>query len=117
MELSNDAELSDLILFYLDKSERLGLQGWLKRFSDDLELRDAVLGKLAVTSLRYSLDLRRQLVGNLVRCDPKLPADQLAYLLDSVVTLDRRYPGDDLSRIIDFCFAPHMRRRRLFAFG
>lgn len=117
MELSNDAGLSDLILFYLDKSERLGLQGWLKRFSDDLELRDAVLGKLAVTSLRYSLDLRRQLVGNLVRCDPKLPADQLAYLLDSVVTLDRRYPGDDLSRIIDFCFAPHMRRRRLFAFG
>lgn len=117
MELSSDVGLSDLISFYLDKSERLGLQRWLKRLSDNVELRDALLGKLAATSLRYSLDLRRQLIGNLVRCDPQTPPEQIAYLLDSIITLDRRYPGDDLGRIIDFCFAPHVRRRRLFAFG
>jgi hypothetical protein len=117
MELTSDVGLSDLISFYLDKSERLGLGRWLKRVSGDAELRDALLGKLAATSLRYSLDLRRQLIGNLVRCDPQTPPEQLAYLLDSIVTLDRRYPGDDLSQIIDFCFAPHVRRRRMFAFG
>lgn len=115
--LTNDAGISDLINFYLDKSERLGLARWLKSFSDDVELRDAVLGKLAVTSLRYSLELRRQLIQNLVRCNTSIPVEQLAYLLDSIVTLDKRYPGDDLGRIIDFCFAPHVRqRRRLFAF-
>lgn len=118
MELSNDAGLSDLINFYLDKSERLGLERWLKQVGDNLDLRDNLLSKLAVTSLRYSLELRRKLIANLVRCDPRSPADQLAYVLDSVVTLDRRYPGDDLGQIIDFCFAPHMRqRRRLFAFS
>ncbi|PDW04113.1 hypothetical protein [Candidatus Viridilinea mediisalina] len=118
MELTNDVALSDLVNFYLDKSDRIGLQKWLKRFTDDLELRDALLGKLAVVSLRYSLDLRRKLLGRLVRCSTSLPADQVAYVLDSIVTLDRRYPGDDLGRIIDFCFAPHTRqRRRFFAFG
>ncbi|MFV9503248.1 MAG: hypothetical protein AB4911_01645 [Oscillochloridaceae bacterium umkhey_bin13] len=118
MEITSDVGLSDLVNYYLDKSERVGLEKWLKRFTENLDLRDAVLGKLAVTSLRYSLDLRRQLLGNLVRCDPTTPADQIAYVLDSVVTLDRRYPGDDLSRIIDFCFNPHMRpKRRLFALG
>lgn len=116
MELTNDAGLSDLINFYLDKSERLGLEKWLKQVSDDLDLRDALLSKLAVTTLRYSLELRRKLIGNLVRCEPKTSPDQLAYVLDSIVTLDRRYPGDDLGQIIDFCFAPHVRqRRRLFA--
>jgi hypothetical protein len=117
-QLSNDVGLSDLVNYYLDKSERLGLQRWLKQLGDDLDLRDALLGKLAATSLRYSLELRRQLVVNLVRCEPRTDPAQLAYLLDSIVTLDRRYPGDDLSRIIDFCFAPHVRqRRRLFAFS
>jgi hypothetical protein len=116
--LSNDVGLSDLVNYYLDKSERLGLQRWLKQLGDDLDLRDHLLGKLAATSMRYSLELRRLLLSNLVRCDPKGDPAQLAYLLDSIVTLDRRYPGDDLARIIGFCFAPHVRpRRRLFAFG
>jgi hypothetical protein len=118
MDLTSDAGLSDLVNFYLDKSERLGLEKWLRRFTEDLDLRDALLGKLAVTSLRYSLELRRQLLERLVCCEPSLSADQLGYVLDSIVTLDRRYPGDDLGRIIDFCFAPHARqRRRLFALG
>lgn len=118
MDLTSDAGLSDLVNYYLDKSERIGLEKWMRRFTDNLELRDALLGKLAVTALRYSLELRRQLLERLVRCDPAMPAEQLAYVLDSIVTLDRRYPGDDLGRIIDFCFAPHARqRRRLLAFG
>ncbi|MEI8166133.1 MAG: hypothetical protein WCG26_07135, partial [Chloroflexales bacterium] len=118
MDLTNDAALADLVNFYLDKSERLGFDRWLKRFTDNLELRDALLSKLAVTSLRYSLELRRQLIGNVVRCGAEITPDQIVRVLDSVVTLDRRYPNDDLGRIIDFCFAPHARRkRRLFAFG
>lgn len=118
MEITSDTGLSDLVNYYLDKSERIGLEKWLKRFTEDLDLRDAVLGKLALTSLRYSLELRRQLISNLVRCEATTPADQLAYVFDSIVTLDRRYPADDLGRIIDFCFAPHVRpKRRLFALG
>ncbi|RRR73329.1 MAG: hypothetical protein EI684_08870 [Candidatus Viridilinea halotolerans] len=118
MDLTTDVALSDLVNYYLDKSERVGLEKWLKNFTPDVDLRDALLGKLAVVALRYSLDLRRQLLSRLVRCSPSLAPDQVAYILDSIVTLDRRYPGDDLGRIIDFCFAPHTRqRRRLFAFG
>jgi hypothetical protein len=118
MELTSDAGLSDLVNYYLDSSERLGLDKWLRGYTDNLELRDLLLGKLAVTSLRYSLELRRQLIRNLVSCEKSTPADQLAYVLDSIVTLDRRYPNDDLGRIIDFCFAPHARqKRRLFATG
>ena len=118
METTNDAGLADLVNYYLDQSERLGLSKWLKRYSENVELRDWIMGKLAVTSLRYSLELRRQLIRNLVRCEQSTPADQIAYLLDSIITLDRRYPNDDLGRIIDFCFAPHMKQRRsLFAIG
>lgn len=118
MEVTNDAGLADLVNYYLDKSERLGLDRWLRGLTDSVELRDLLLGKLAVTSLRYSLELRRQLIKSLVRCPKDTPADQLAYVLDSIVTLDRRYPNDDLGQIIDFCFAPHVRpRRRLFAAG
>lgn len=118
METTNDAGLADLVNYYLDQSERLGLGKWLKRYSENVELRDWIMGKLAVTSLRYSLELRRQLIRNLVRCEQSTPADQIAYLLDSIITLDRRYPNDDLGRIIDFCFAPHMKQRRsLFAIG
>ncbi|NTU77802.1 MAG: hypothetical protein HGA45_00120 [Chloroflexales bacterium] len=114
MDLTNDAALADLVNFYLDKSGRLGLERWLKRFTDNLDLRDALLSKLAVTSLRYSLELRRQLIGNVVRCDPQISPDQIAHVLDSVVALDRRYPNDDLGQIIDFCFAPHARQKRRF---
>ena len=107
-----------MINFYLDKSERLGLERWLKRFAANPELRDALLGKLAVTTLRYSMELRRQLMKTIVRCGATVTPEQIAQVLDSIVTLDRRYPDDDLSRIIDFCFAPHARpKRRLFALG
>jgi hypothetical protein len=118
MEITNDVGLADVVNYYLDGSERLGLDKWLKGFTDNVELRELILGKLAVTSLRYSLELRRQLIKNLVRCDKSTAPDQLAYVLDSIITLDRRYPNDDLGRIIDFCFAPHIRqKRRLFAAG
>ncbi|MFQ3662804.1 MAG: hypothetical protein SNJ69_10480 [Chloroflexaceae bacterium] len=118
MQITNDVGLVDLVNYYLDKSERLGLARWLRRATNDLDLRDALLNKLAVTSLRYSLELRRQLISNLVRCSPQTPPDQVAYVLDAIVTLDRRYPGDDLSQIIDFCFAPYLRQRRsIFALG
>jgi hypothetical protein len=118
MDLTNDAALADLVNYYLDKSERLGFERWLKRLTDNLEVRDALLSKLAVTSLRYSLELRRQLIESLVRCGSNVPVEQIFFVLDSVSTLDRRYPNDDLGRIIDFCFAPHSRqKRRLFALG
>lgn len=118
VSLNTDVALADLVNFYLDKSERIGLARWLQRFSASADLRDGLMGRLAVTSLRYSLDYRRRLLLNLVRCDPAAPPEQVAYVLDSIATLDRRYPGDDLGRIIDFCFAPHVRQRRgLFAFG
>jgi len=116
--LNSDAGLSDLVNYYLDKSERIGLARWLQRHSDNVDARDALMGKLATTTLRYSLDYRQRLLQNLVRCDPGTSLEQVAYVLDSVATLDRRYPGDDLGRIIDFCFAPHVRqRRRVFALG
>lgn len=118
MQITSDVGLVDLVNYYLDKSERLGLARWLKRATDSVDLRDALLNKLAVTSLRYSLELRRQLISNLVRCSPRTPPDQVFYVLDAIITLDRRYPGDDLSQIIDFCFAPyHRQRRRIFALG
>ena len=118
MEVPSDTALADLINFYLDKSERLGLERWLKRFAANPELRDALLGKLAVTTLRYSMELRRQLIKTIVRCGATVTPEQIAQVLDSIVTLDRRYPDDDLSQIIDFCFAPHARpKRRLFALG
>jgi hypothetical protein len=116
--LNNDVGLADLVNYYLDKSERLGLAGWLKRYSDNVELRDALLNKLATTSLRYSLAYRRTLIRNLVRCERSMPLEQLFALFDVVITLDKRYPEDDLSSIIDFCFAPVVRpKRRLLAFG
>jgi hypothetical protein len=117
-ELTSDVGLSDLVNFYLDRSERLGLGRWLKRYSPDLELRDALLNRMASTSLRYSLEYRRQLLTLVAQCDGAIQPQQLAYVFDSIATLDRRYPNDDLERIIDFCFAPHARpKRRLFAFG
>lgn len=116
--LTNDVGLSDLVNFYLDRSERLGLGRWLKRYSENLELRDGVLNQIAAVSLRYSLNYRRHLIEQVVRCPREITPEQIAYVLESVTTLDRRYPNDDLSQIIDFCFAPHTRqRRRLFAVG
>jgi hypothetical protein len=117
-DIISDAGISDLINYYLDRSYRLGLEKWLKRYSASVEIREALMAKLAVTTLRYSLEYRQQIIRQLVRCNPELSPNQVVYLLDAIVTLDRRYPQDDLGRIIDFCFAPHIRkRRRLLAFG
>jgi hypothetical protein len=116
--LSNDVGLSDLVNFYLDRSEHLGLGRWLKRYSENVELRDALLNHLAATTLRYSLNFRRHLLERVVSCTSQITPEQLAYVLESIATLDRRYPNDDLDQIIDFCFAPHARqRRKLFALG
>lgn len=116
--LTSDVGLADLVNFYLDRSERLGLGRWLKRYSENLELRDALLNHLAVVSLRYSLNYRRHLIEQFVRCPREITPEQLGYVLESITTLDRRYPNDDLGQIIDFCFAPHTRqRRRMFAVG
>lgn len=116
--LTSDVGLSDLINFYLDREERIGLGRWLKRFSDRVEARDALLSAVAICSLRYSLAYRRTLLRNLVRCKPATPHDQIIQVLDALMALDRRYPDDDLSQIIDFCFAPLAQARRgLLAFG
>ncbi|NJN15900.1 MAG: hypothetical protein HC822_06230 [Oscillochloris sp.] len=116
--VQSETGLADLVNYYLDKSERLGLGKWLQRYSPDLELRDALMSKLALTSSRYSLEYRRCLLKAVTRCTQETAPDRLFYVLDSVVALDRRYPGDDLERIIEFCFAPYQRpQRRLFAFG
>ncbi|MEI8307246.1 MAG: hypothetical protein WCF99_09295 [Chloroflexales bacterium] len=116
--LNNDVSLSDLVNFYLDRSERLGLGRWLKRYSDNLELRDAILNHVAAVTLRYSLNYRRYFIKRVVRCTNEIAPEQLNYVFESVTTLDRRYPNDDLEQIIDVCFAPHTRqRRRLLAFG
>ncbi|NTV63578.1 MAG: hypothetical protein HGA65_08590, partial [Oscillochloris sp.] len=102
----------------LDRSEHLGLGRWLKRFSDDVDVRDALLNHIAAVTLRYSLSYRRHLIEQVVRCPREMSVDQMSYVLESVSTLDRRYPNDDLDQIIDFCFAPHTRqRRRLLALG
>jgi hypothetical protein len=116
--LSNDVGLSDLVNFYLDRSEHLGLGRWLKHYSDNLELRDVVLNRIAAVTLRYSLNYRRYFIERVVRCNSEITPDQLTYVFESIATLDRRYPNDDLEQIIDVCFAPHTRqRRRLLAFG
>ncbi|MCU0491589.1 MAG: hypothetical protein MUD01_08375 [Chloroflexaceae bacterium] len=116
--LTSDTGLADLVNFYLDRDEHLGLTRWLKRFSERMETRDALLNAITTCSLRYSLDYRRALIKSLVRCNPTTPLTRLYEVLDAVMTLDKRYPDDDLSKIIDFCFAPLVQPRRgLLAFG
>lgn len=110
--------LSDLINYYLDRSEGLGLSRWLQRYSQQVEVRDQLLQALAICSLRYSLDYRRILIRNIVQCSNETPLDRLLHVIDAVMMLDRRYPEDDIGEIINFCFAPLPRpQRRLLAFG
>jgi hypothetical protein len=116
--VTSDLALADVVNFYLDRSERLGLARWLNRHSANADIRDALMSRLASTSLRYSLNLRRTIIRNMVRCAPTMASEQVAYVLDSISTLDRRYPNDDLEQIITFCFAPYQRQRKsLFAFA
>lgn len=116
--VTSDIALADLVNFYLDRSERLGLARWLTRHSANADIRDALMSRLAGTSLRYSMHLRRVIIRSMVRCAHTMPSEQMAYVLESISTLDRRYPNDDLERIITFCFAPHQRQRKsLFAFA
>jgi hypothetical protein len=116
--VTSDIALADLVNYYVDRSERLGLARWITRHSEHAEIRDALMSRLAGTSLRYSLNLRRLIITSLVRCEPTISSEQVAYVLDSISTLDRRYPNDDLEQIIGFCFAPHQRQRKsLFAFA
>jgi hypothetical protein len=109
-QLQSAEELSDLVNFYLDRDQGLGLRRWLKRFSADVPTRDALLSELASCSLRYSLRYRRALLRALVRCDARTPLPTLVDALGAVATLDRRYPDDDLERIIGFCLGPLGRR-------
>ncbi len=116
--LNNGVDLADLINYYVDREYGLGLARWLRRFSDNPDLRDTLMSSLSFCSLRYSLDYRRHLLRNLVRCSPKTPLDQLLQVIDALITLDKRYPDDDLGRIIDFCFEPLLHKRRsLLAFS
>ncbi len=116
--LTNDVGLADLVNYYLDKDERIGLRRWLNQFSDNPDRRDLLLNALASCSLRYSLEYRRTLLQHLVRSDPATPLEKLGDVIDAVMTLDRRYPEDDLNKIIAHCFAPIARPKRgLLAFG
>lgn len=108
--------LADLVNYYLDRSESLGLARWLQRYSQQEEVREQLLQALATCSLRYSLDYRRTLLRNIVRCSTDTALDRLLRVIDAVMMLDRRYPDDDLGEIIDFCFSPLPRpQRKLFS--
>lgn len=116
--LTTASGISDLINFYIDRDEGLGLINWLKRLSGRVEERDKLMNLLALCSLRYSLTYRRILIGTLVKSDPTTPFAQIQQVIEAIMTLDRRYPDDDLNKIIKFCFAPVARTRRgLLAFG
>jgi hypothetical protein len=116
--LTNDMGLADLVNYYLDKDERIGLRRWLNQFSDNADRRDMLLNALSACSLRYSLEYRRTLLQHLVKSDPATPIEDLGKAIDAVMMLDRRYPEDDLNKIIAHCFAPIARPKRgLLAFG
>ncbi len=116
--LMTDTELSDVVNYYLDRSEGLGFDRWLRRYTDRPAVREALLSVMANCSLRYSLDYRRALVRGVARCHLLTPFEQLVKAFDALMTLDSRYPDDDLERMINFCFAPLARSRRgPLAFG
>ncbi len=116
--LSSSTDLADMVNYYLDRSEGLGLTRWLQRYSQQVEVREQLLQAIAMCSLRYSLDYRRILIRNMVRCSTETTLDRLLHVIDAVMMLDRRYPEDDIGEIIDFCFAPLPRsQRKLLASG
>ena len=113
---TSEVELADLIHYYLDREERIGLAKWLNQTISDTERRDHLMTRLASVTLRYSLPLRRIMLDHLVRIPRQTDYGQLLSILDSIATLDRRYPHDDVEQIIRFCFGPHVQQRRRFAF-
>ncbi len=116
--ITTSSSLADLINYYLDIDEGLGLGRWLQRYNSHVEAREALLHALSVCSLRYSLDYRRTLLRSLVRCNPATSLEQFLQVIDSIATLDQRYPDDDLNKIIDFCFVSLSRPQRgVVAFG
>jgi len=111
--LSTAQELADLVNYYLDRNEGLGLHRWLQQYGEwmGLDARDEVLELLSECSLRYSLDYRRTLIRNLVRCHIDTPVDKILNVLDAVIELDERHPDDDMGHIINFCFTSLPRTR------
>ncbi len=118
IEITSDCDLADLVNYYLDRNEGLGLSRWLERYSHDVEVREALLRLLSECSLHYSLEYRRALLRNLVRSSSRVPMEQFMQVFDAIIALDERHPHDDMKRIIDFCFASVPRSRRgLFGTG
>lgn len=110
--------LADLVNYYLDRSEGMGLARWLQRYSRRVEVRDQLLQAIALCTLRYSLEYRRILIKHIVRCSVDTPLDRLLQVIDAIMTLDRRYPEDDIGDIINFCFSPLPRPQRgMLSFG
>jgi len=112
VEMTTSVEISDLINYYLDRDENLGLERWAQRHSRNAENRNLLLNKLANCSLQYGLDYRRQIIGKLVGCHPEISLDHFIDVFEAILTLDNRYPEDNLGEIIDFCFAPLPRAPR-----
>ncbi|NJP05998.1 MAG: hypothetical protein HC837_10425 [Chloroflexaceae bacterium] len=110
--LTRDIDLADLVNYYLDRNEGIGLGRWMKRYSKDTEMRETVLLTMATCSLRYSLNHRRCLLRNLIRCKTDTPIESILHVFDAIIELDSRYPEDDIKAIIDFCFAPINRNHR-----
>lgn len=116
--LLESVNLADTVNYYLDRSQRLGLARWLKRYSSDEEVREQLLHAIALCSLRYSLEYRRLLLRSIVRCSLDTPLERLLNVLNAVMTLDWRHPDGDMAGIIEFCFASlRGSRRRVLASG
>ncbi len=118
IDLTICTDLSDIVNYYLDKSENLGLQRWLQRYSSSVELREQITHAISACSLYYSLNYRRILIRNIARCSTDIAPERLFNVMNTVTLLDERHPDDDLGEIIDFCFAQLPRTpRRLMASG
>jgi uncharacterized protein YfaA (DUF2138 family) len=102
----NKVNLADLVNYYVDKNDGLGLTRWLRRYSQNVDARERLLQAVATCSVMYSLHYRRRLIQRIVQTRPETPLDKLVQILQAIEKLDRRYPDDNLGEIIDFCFAP-----------
>lgn len=110
--VTTEVDLADLVNYYLDRTEGLGLDRWLERYSRDLEVREQLLRAMSECSLQYSLEYRRALIRNLVRSNKRVPTGQLLQVFEAIMRLDERHPHDDMRKIIEFCFASVPRARR-----